>query len=75
VKKLVIKTVLNKNKHIKISSIGPVTSSKIKQEDIYRTANVLLQKYIESPLLYKKRKFDIRLWVLLNQDMDLFIFK
>jgi hypothetical protein len=41
----------------------------------YKANNVLIQKYIESPLLYKGRKFDIRLWVLLSHKMDLYVFK
>jgi len=59
---------------------GTVTNTKnnidIPEKDsIYRTSNVLLQKYIESPLTYYERKFDIRIWVLINQDLDVFVFK
>ena len=35
----------------------------------------IIQKYIERPLLYKGRKFDIRIWVLLTGRRDIFICK
>jgi hypothetical protein len=38
---------------------------------------ILIQKYIEKPLLYQGRKFDIRIWVLLigNKPNNVYIFK
>ncbi len=41
----------------------------------YRTSIMLLQKYIENPLLYYGRKFDIRVWVLINHLYDVYAFK
>ncbi len=35
----------------------------------------MVQKYIEKPLLYKKRKFDIRMWVVVNDKFEIYMYK
>ena len=49
--------------------------SKDEKEKTYQSGKLLLQKYIEKPLLYNKRKFDMRTWVLLTHDMKIYLFK
>ena len=40
-----------------------------------KSRTFVIQKYIERPLLINKRKFDIRAWVLVNQEMKVYFFK
>ena len=49
--------------------------SKEEKEKHYQSGKLLLQKYIEKPLLYNKRKFDMRTWVLLAHDLNIYLFK
>ena len=41
----------------------------------YQNSNIIIQKYIEKPLCYNGRKCDMRLWVLLTWDFNLYLFK
>jgi tubulin---tyrosine ligase len=41
----------------------------------YMSNSIILQKYLEQPLLYKNRKFDIRMWVIVDHCLNVYMFK
>ena len=40
-----------------------------------QSSTFVIQKYIEKPLLINKRKFDIRVWIMLTHDLKVHFFK
>jgi len=73
-KKEIIKSEEIKNKN-ENNSDNKKGKEEEKEEKIYNCTKILIQKYIENPLLYKGRKCDIRIWVLLTHQMKVFLFK
>jgi hypothetical protein len=35
----------------------------------------VIQKYIERPLLYQNRKFDLRVWAVVTNSFEIYIYK
>ena len=70
-----VKTDENINKNNNINIENKKEKEDDKEEKIYNCNKILIQKYIENPLLYKGRKCDMRIWVLLTHQMKVFLFK
>ncbi|CAD8210274.1 unnamed protein product [Paramecium octaurelia] len=47
----------------------------MKDGQIIKSKQFVIQKYLEKPLLINNRKFDIRVWGLLNQDLEFYFFE
>ena len=63
---------LNQGRGIEVSrNMREITDIIQKKKD----TSWVIQKYIEKPLLYNTRKFDIRVWVIVKDDFSIYFYK
>ena len=64
----------NNNNNINISNSININNikKKIAYSKMYCSNEIIIQKYLDRPLLYNKRKFDIRCFVLVDSNLNVF---
>ena len=70
---LIISKKFNNNKHDNESEDEIEEDKKKKKgNSMYISNSIILQKYLDNPLLYNKRKFDIRCYVLIDSNLNVY---
>ena len=60
------------NKNSSINNNNNSNKKKITFSKMYCSNEIIIQKYLDKPLLYYKRKFDIRCFVLVDSNLNIF---
>ena len=55
-----------------IKQKSPINKKKKIYSKMYCSNEIIIQKYLDNPLLYQKRKFDIRCFVLVDSNLNVF---
>ena len=74
------RNLINQNSKIVYTNIAQQATKgrqilKQNNPQVYQNSTIIIQKYIEKPLCYNGRKCDMRLWVMLTWDFNLYLFK
>ena len=62
----------NTNNNTNNNSINNSNKKKVAYSKMYCSNEIIIQKYLDRPLLYYKRKFDIRCFVLVDSNLNVF---
>lgn len=70
-----LKKLINSTTAEDVSEVEASKPKEQKENKTVKSCSFVIQKYLESPLLIDRRKFDVRVWVLLTHDQKLYMFK
>ena len=69
------KNLNQENKNSSLNTNNNSNKKKITFSKMYCSNEIIIQKYLDKPLLYYKRKFDIRCFVLVDSNLNIFFCK
>ena len=52
-----------------------ISAQQQQNQFVLKSSTFVIQKYVEKPMLIYNRKFDIRVWALVDQNLEVYLFK